>query len=255
MICPEDFFTPKSLETAYAKTLDADFVRQAIFTTLQQSLEEISPDNLGHVLDSSAGVFLHYFIQENAYEARVYDPRTQAVHRVDEWALATTGTLPLSLPRTDGQAASSDTRLGSRFVFIDQELWVLDSERLSNVNDSEYAVNRLAKLIQSLDGCSLCFPMRIYPSDLGNSMNIFAKNMVQRTAISEPIKKTLGRPKKVDRVAEAIKRQYPDGFGHQLQKQVLRTVKKDLNESIGMTTLRNAMAKITKEGSQLEPSK
>lgn len=247
MICPEDFFTPKSLETAFAKSLDFALVRQTVFASAKQPLDTIPAPQMGCVLQASASVFLHFFIKQFSHEARVYDQDTKAVHRIDEWALTVTSGLPTSLPKNAKQATSREALLGSRFVFFDQELWVLDCERLANLDERDAAIERITKLVHGLDGCSLCFPVSIFPDDPGAAMNALAKGMAERIATDMPAKAKAGRPKKIDKVVAILKRHYPNGFGHELQKQVLRTVKKELNESIGMTTLRNAMTQVTDE--------
>ncbi|WP_039017401.1 hypothetical protein [Halocynthiibacter namhaensis] len=245
MICPEDFFTPKSLETAFSKSLSVSFVRETVFASAQQTASSIQPNELDAVLKSSAKVFLHFFIKEHSHEARVFCQRSSTVQRIDDWALTVLrDELPTTLPLSEKLATTKDASLDSRYAFFDQELWVLDCERLSALPKLDATIERVAKLINGLDGCSLCFPVSIYPEDLGAAMNTFAKSMIDQKVENPPIKLRLGRPRKIDRASEALRRAFPDGFQNIPQKNLRRSVETELNETIGMTTLRKAMAQV-----------
>ena len=220
-------------------------MRQTVFASALKPIETVQPLQQEALLQSSASVFLHYFIHKFAHEARVYDPKTKCLQRIDSWALSTAKVLPVSLAQTLKQVSSVEKRLTTRFVFFDQELWVLDFELLANVSKLDAATSRIAKLIQHLDGYSLCFPSAVYPKDLGASMNSFAKEMVENRDIKKPAKAPVGRPNKIDRVVEVLERLYPNGTGGELQKVVLRTVKADLKETLGMSTLRSALEQIS----------
>ena len=239
MICPPDCFTPKSLEKAFAKSLGQLFVRNSVFASAKQLLDKVPEGQLDIPLQTAAGIFLHHFIEQNNHEACVYDQTSNVLRNIDEWVLRVRSNLPNMLPTTDKQAAATEKLLASRFLFFDQEFWVLDCERLASISAQDRAAHRVSKLIQGLDGYSLCFPRRIYPTDLGETMNFFAKRIAaQDTVVTKP---KLGRPTKLDRVAAILERNFPDGVKGVNQWEVLRTVEKELGDSIGITSLRKAI--------------
>lgn len=239
MICPSDYFTPKSTETAFTKSLGQSFVRNSVFASAKQDLSIVPKDYLDAALQASATMFLHYFIEQNSDEACIYDQSTDAIRSIDDWVLRANSQVPSILPTTERQAFATDKLLASRFLFFDQELWVLNGERVADIGSHDKGAKRVATLIQRLDGNSLCFPRRIYPNDLGETMNSFAKRIAVQSLAGT--KRKMGRPTKVDRAAEILEQTYPDGVKGINQGEVLRTVEKEMGESLGITSLRKAI--------------
>lgn len=239
MICPSDYFTPKSIETAFAKSLGSSFVRNSVFGSAKKELATVPTNELDAVLQSAATVFLHYFIEQNSDEACVYDQSTDALRSIDDWVLRASSQIPSIFPTTERQAVTTGKLLASRFLFFDQELWILDGEQFSGIGSQDKDAKRVVMLIQRLDGNSLCFPRRIYPNDLGETMNSFAKRIAVQSLTGN--KPKMGRPTKVDRAAEILGKTYPDGVKGINQGKVLRTVEKEMGESLGITSLRKAI--------------
>ncbi len=241
MLCPEGYFTPRMLEETFRNSLERESVRKAIYLSAGHNVVSVADPHLKTVLDAAARIFLHLFVGDNTGKARLCCPQTARVMRVDPWAASTLGTVVSDLPQTAKSAESAIAKLDKDLTFIDQELWVLDFHNLDRANDQKGGHQRLACLLQWMDGWSLCFPAEVFPSDVGKSMNEFAVKMVRERTITQIHGRKAGRPGKVDKLVRWLTDTYPDGTIGQPAK-VLRQMAQDaLSDTFGDTSMRNAI--------------
>lgn len=190
---------------------------------------------------ASARIFLLYFLDENENEARVFDRDSSNVNRVDPWALRTIGDLPSGLP-VSGKAASLAIEMcDNHHAFLDHELWVIDPSNLDQTVKGDLRAQRVASLIGSLNGWSLCFPAAVYPKDLGAEMNKYANVMRSSQTVSKFPKAQVGRPSKIDDAVSAIAECFPDGTKTAKGKDVLKKIEPFFETGISIATVRAAM--------------
>lgn len=242
MYCPEQYFTPKMLEEAFYKSLSRKGVRDIVFQSLQLKASEINDVHLEEILRLSATIFLHDFIKSNSEHLRACDVSGPTVVRVDPWLAINGETQVTTLPLNRLHCDKLRKQVAKGFVALDQELWVIDTSIIEEAARKAAIHARIAKLTKNFDGFSVCFPSKIYPSDVGDAMNqIAAKMLLLGATVPITQRRGRGRPTKVEDVAQYIDQNWPNGTDGLNRGVMLREIEKGLNIPVSKTTLSNAL--------------
>ncbi|MFT6677252.1 MAG: hypothetical protein ACJAVM_003465 [Sulfitobacter sp.] len=245
MICPEGYFTPKTLEAQFERVLSNDRVFPQVFASSGASAARLPPKDRTEILRVCSVLFVQRFVHTHSIDLLVYSPSRTAPLKIDSWLLkAGTETLN-ALPETAHQAQAALTQTDKLFPLLSIKEWSVNYDTGDQTN---IGLSKTEKdILGVIGGWSLCFSDNILPADLGQSINIMATRMGQEARAFGAKKRGPGRTRKVDGLIERLRTCYPKGIPDKSAKQITRDLCENLPVDFSPTTLRKAIDLINRE--------
>jgi hypothetical protein len=239
LICPEGYFTPKTLEANFKRVLSSDRVFPRIFKSAGGNIDRVPAKERKQVLAVTAKMFVQRFVIENRHQLQVFCPSRSAPMKVDDWLIQSNAENVMALPENANDASAALNYLSSQHSLICQELWSVDyrpnESTINNLHKAE------AKCLEKIDGWSLCFASQLLPDDFGQSMDAMAQSLAREIMQIGKARKGPGRPSIVTELAEALLEIFPDGTPNNPAKEIERVLNKHGFQSFSGSTLQKAI--------------
>ncbi len=229
------------LETRFARTLSNDRIAPVIFTAAGMQYSNIKPSERSQVLAASAKIFVHRFLDTFDDSLLVFSLSRAAPVKIDSWILAGASAVFEKLPESASAANAVSRTVANSYKLINSDGWTVcssgDEIFIGNLNPAK------RKVLETMDGWSLCLPNEALPSDSGSCLKTLATQIFQEASAAKQRKKRPGRPNQVIPMVERLKKQYPNGVPNKPLKVITRELACIAPVDCSETVMRQAIAK------------
>lgn len=230
------------LEAEFLRILSNDRIFLRVYESAGGKFDQIRSKDRRSVAGAFAKLLLNEFLAANKHDLRVFSPDKNTPLRVDSLLLRPADTAQFLLPATEIDATKCRNALELRYAFLSQHEWSVRYETSAETSKAE------ADCLKRIAGWSLCFKEDLVQGDVGQVMDLLAKEIARGAMNERRATKRRGRPSKVEQLAPALGSIYPEGIPRKPIKEIERDLRKsdvDLTrsgvETFSETTLREAV--------------